>query len=483
MPSDVLKEGKVFVCITGPVPAKPASSVIVVERRWVVLKNEKLKVYDKKMNISRKKIFSMGITQEIKEKGGVYSENADTRELYFLFPDKLCIFRFRQVIQFTEWSTTCKSVFSQTVIKGPISPRSMSVSNPPPPTFLSQSPPPANPPLPTKPSHLSASIDPNNNNNNNTNDTNNQHDNKNKDKEDRNSKSKTLKKSKDHAVSNSNLRHTVAVSAPSLVSPQPTIHHTHYPPIEIKPVVHPAPLDLATVDDVALLKKEILYLRRKVAICQEERDSLQAILAVEKDFVRDRQNKLDSWEHFARIVVFKALCNQSKNEKLKAMLNNVFETNLPAIKSVKISRMEVTHVNLPTEFEESPNFGLSSYDETTGIGTFNFKWYPQNCNIILQIDGQKKIGGAIPINFKVSIDLLSKLKIKGDLMISKGEGNQFLISLSRLPELTFAMPSKLQIGDVFDVSSFAIVQKVVESAVFSGLKKHLVHPVWKDVQF
>lgn len=64
-------------------------------------------------------------------------------------------------------------------------------------------------------------------------------------------------------------------------------------------------LDLSKTDDVAVLKQEILNLRRKAAIYREERDSLAAILAIEKDFVRDRQNKLDSWEHFARLIVFK----------------------------------------------------------------------------------------------------------------------------------------------------------------------------------
>jgi hypothetical protein len=64
-------------------------------------------------------------------------------------------------------------------------------------------------------------------------------------------------------------------------------------------------LDLSKTDDVALLKQEILNLRRRNAIYREERDSLAAILAIEKDFVRDRQNKLDSWEHFARLIVFK----------------------------------------------------------------------------------------------------------------------------------------------------------------------------------
>jgi hypothetical protein len=36
---------------------------------------------------------------------------------------------------------------------------------------------------------------------------------------------------------------------------------------------------------------------------------------------------------------------------------------------------------------------------------------------------------------------------------------------------------------IFDVSSFAFVQKAVESAVFNALKKTLVQPAWKEVQF
>ena len=110
-----------------------------------------------------------------------------------------------------------------------------------------------------------------------------------------------------HTASNSNLRpHTYhgriktkqSTKTDLRVSAQPT----PAPSQEIQPAKE---LDLAKTDDVALLKQEILNLRRKTAIYREERDSLAAILAIEKDFVRDRQNKLDSWEHFARLSVFK----------------------------------------------------------------------------------------------------------------------------------------------------------------------------------
>jgi len=242
-------------------------------------------------------------------------------------------------------------------------------------------------------------------------------------------------------------------------------------------------LDLATTDDVALLKQEILNLRKKNAYLTEERENLLSILSLEKEFVHDRQNKLDSWEHFARLVVFKAVFNQSKNEKLRLKLNKILAKNLPTTKSLKISRMEATVVNLPNTFEESPNFRLTTFAEEEGIATFMFEWFPQNCTCTVQIDGHKYLGGAIPISFKAAIDLLSKLRIKGEVLVTKGEGNQFLISLPRLPDLTFASPTKLQIGDIFDVSSFTVVQKVVESAVFNALKKNLLHPKWKEVHF
>lgn len=111
-----------------------------------------------------------------------------------------------------------------------------------------------------------------------------------------------------HSTSNSNLRphtfhgrinhNTTIQPATSGWQPAPTQGTTH--------TVPQAPqLDLSKTDDVAVLKQEILNLRRKAAIYREERDSLAAILAIEKDFVRDRQNKLDSWEHFARLIVFK----------------------------------------------------------------------------------------------------------------------------------------------------------------------------------
>jgi hypothetical protein len=113
-----------------------------------------------------------------------------------------------------------------------------------------------------------------------------------------------------HSASNSNLRpHTYhgrlnqAAQSSNMQATNWSAQPTQADSLETIPI--PAQLDLAKTDDVALLKQEILSLRRKAAIYREERDSLAAILGIEKDFVRDRQNKLDSWEHFARLIVFK----------------------------------------------------------------------------------------------------------------------------------------------------------------------------------
>ncbi len=69
-------------------------------------------------------------------------------------------------------------------------------------------------------------------------------------------------------------------------------------------------LDLATTNDVALLKQEIMHLRRKTELLMEEKAKLVSILGMEKEFVKDRQNKLESWEHFARTVLFKVYSNR-----------------------------------------------------------------------------------------------------------------------------------------------------------------------------
>lgn len=47
----------------------------------------------------------------------------------------------------------------------------------------------------------------------------------------------------------------------------------------------------------------------------------------------------------------------------------------------------------------------------------------------MKIDGQKYLGGAIPINFKVAIDLLSKLKIR---FVNCGYGTWYSFLISTL---------------------------------------------------
>lgn len=462
MPSPVLLEAKLPVCMTQA--NKHASSlggssdganVMVLERRWVVLKKEKIKIYDKEFKIGRKKLLQVAFTPALKSKGDVYVENPDAKELYFAFPEKVCVLRFSQSELYNKWSSICKGIFAEDPPgPTPVSPR-MSA----PPKLSSPASPPDSsnpfnspPPVPPLSSSASSPYPPSTTNNNRP---------RNHTFSDPRHALPTLTSSTNWNMKNSNV--------PTPKSPTSYQESTA--------------LDLNTMDDVALLKQEILNLRKKNAYLNEERENLMSILSLEKEFVRDRQNKLDSWETFARLVVFKAVCNQSKNEKLRLKLNKILAKNLPTTKSLKISRMEAVVVNLPTTFEESPLFRLTNYAEEEQIATFMFEWFPQNCTCTIQIDGHKYLGGAIPISFKVAIDLLSKLKIKGEVLVSKGEGNQFLVSLPRLPDLTFASPTKLQIGDIFDVSSFTVVQKVVESAIFGTLKKNLLHPKWKELHF
>lgn len=460
MPSPVLLEGKLPVCMTqankhtSSLAGSDGANVMVLERRWVVLKKEKIKIYDKEFKIGRKKLLQVSFTVALRTKGDVYVENPDAKELYFAFPEKVCVLRFSQIDLYNKWSSTCKMIFTVEDSPGPtpVSPR-MSA---PPKLSSPVSPPDSNPfTSPTPPLHASSPYPPSTTN----------------------STSSAPNRPRNHTFSDP--RHAL----PTLTSSTNwNLKNSNLPPSK-PPTFQETTLDLNTTDDVALLKQEILNLRKKNAYLNEERENLLSILSLEKEFVRDRQNKLDSWETFARLVVFKAVCNSSKNEKLRLKLNKILAKNLPTTKSLKISRMEAVVVNLPTTFEESPLFRLTNYSEEEQIATFMFEWFPQNCTCTIQIDGHKYLGGAIPISFKVAIDLLSKLKIKGEVLVSKGEGNQFLISLPRLPDLTFASPTKLQIGDIFDVSSFTVVQKVVESAVFNTLKKNLLHPKWKEMHF
>jgi hypothetical protein len=57
MPSVVRIEGKVSVSLAEPnkhTSQLDGANMVVMEQRWVVLTNEKLRVYDKKLNLSRK---------------------------------------------------------------------------------------------------------------------------------------------------------------------------------------------------------------------------------------------------------------------------------------------------------------------------------------------------------------------------------------------------------------------------------------------
>lgn len=422
-----------------------------------MVKKAKFSIYDdKKMKLTRKKLLHIALSDAIKSRADVYVENEEMQEIYFNFPEKVCVIRFSQPEQFTKWASVCKGLFILPPVPSdntnPFESSSSASSG----DSVTGTPPinPAAKPLSPRlsdPTPASSSAIANDN------------------------------RVRSSTTNSNNSPRLSAFGRPTLTAS--TNWNVNTPSTPSKPTPPEDVLDLATTNDPEVLKQEILSLRKKNALLADERENLLSILGLEKEFVRDRQNKLESWEHFARLVIFKAVCNEKKNEKLKGKLNKILAKSLPTNKNLKISRMEVVLVNLPTRFEESPNFRLSNYVDEEGIATFMFEWFPQNCTCTIQIDGQKYLGGTIPISFKVSMDLLSQLKIKGELLVSKGEENQFLISLPRLPDLTFANPSKIQIGDIFDIASFTVVQKIVESAVFSALKKNLMFPKWKEVRF
>eukprot|EP01113_Clastostelium_recurvatum_P039181 TRINITY_DN5958_c0_g1_i3.p1 TRINITY_DN5958_c0_g1~~TRINITY_DN5958_c0_g1_i3.p1 ORF type:complete len:553 (-),score=141.57 TRINITY_DN5958_c0_g1_i3:8-1666(-) len=275
--------------------------------------------------------------------------------------------------------------------------------------------------------------------------------------------------------------HTSSAShTSSTPAPTPTSAPTPTP----APAPAPAP-EVVSEPDQALIR-EIARLQKQLFLKTEECENLTLMLSLEKEHLIDTTRKLSCLEHFLRNTLYKGFCNSGKNDKLQAMLNKRLDRQLQSMKlkskSLEITRMEVVRVELPADFLDSPQLLLHNYNlDDMDEAKFLLEWSPHECHCELEVEGRKYVAG-IGVKFKVIIDLLSELKFRGLLRVRKTEGNKFATCFDSFPDLSFAMPTKLQVGDVFDVSGFAVVQEKVKEIVNKLLSKYLF-PNWKEFNF